>query len=198
MEEPLMAGRLMLAVVGIASVAGLAGCVVVDGDGGYGRERTVSYRCDDDRRFAARFDGDRADVQASDRTWRLERTGSGEYESDDGDVRLRVSGSEAELRLDDRDYENCEASDRYGDDDDGGVFGGLFQSSSSYQCDGPDFTVVSSGNDEVIVESDGRRYRLEETDNDEYEGDDARLILDGNRASLRTDEGRYEDCRLKS
>lgn len=123
-----MASRFTMVVAGALSLAGLSGCVVVDRDGG-GRDRTVSYRCDDDREFTAQFDGDRADVRARGQTWRLERTGSGEYESDDGDVRLNVGRNQAELRVDDRDYENCEARNSRNDDDEednNNPFGGFF------------------------------------------------------------------------
>jgi len=80
--------------------------------GGGGRSQRVSYRCDDDRRFTASFDRDgrNATVDAGGRTYELRATGDrGEYRGEDGDVRLEVARSRAELRIkDESDYQNCE------------------------------------------------------------------------------------------
>jgi hypothetical protein len=80
--------------------------------GGGGRSQRVSYRCDDDRRFTVSFDRDgrNATVDAGNRTYDLRATGNrGEYRGEDGDVRLEIARSRAELRIkDESDYQNCE------------------------------------------------------------------------------------------
>ena len=90
------------------TLSGILGGVL----GGGGRGQRVSYRCDDDRRFTASFerDGRNATVDAGGRTYELRATGDrGEYRGEDGDVRLEVARSRAELRIkDESDYQNCE------------------------------------------------------------------------------------------
>ena len=55
-------------------------------------------------------DGRNATVDAGGRTYELRATGDrGEYRGEDGDVRLEVDRSRAELRIkDESDYQNCE------------------------------------------------------------------------------------------
>ncbi len=89
------------------------------GSGGGGLlGQSVSYRCDDDRRFTASFQpfGGGVSVDTGRRTHRLyARDGDGgrdrrEYRSEDGDVRLEVDGDRAELSVEGGDdYEGCEA-----------------------------------------------------------------------------------------
>ena len=77
----------------------------------------VSYRCDDDRRFAASFQpfGGGVSVDAGGRTYRLRPQDGGgrqrrEYRSEDGEVRLEVDGDRADLRVEGGDdYRDCEA-----------------------------------------------------------------------------------------
>jgi hypothetical protein len=82
------------------------------GLGGRGGER-VSYRCDDDRRFTAYFErrGDRVSVDTGSRTYRLRsRDDRGEYEDEDGEVRLLTDGDRTELRIEgEDDFSDCEA-----------------------------------------------------------------------------------------
>lgn len=78
--------------------------------------RMVSYHCDDDRDFLARFSGDRDDVEIETGGHRFEL----EYtDRDDGkriysnrdDVELRVDDDEAYLRIPgESDFEDCEIS----------------------------------------------------------------------------------------
>lgn len=101
------------------ALAALGGCIVVDDDGrsgggGGGFNRSVEYRCDDDREFTARFDGREARVRAGNETFDLELDRGNrnyrEYEGDDG-TRLTVDGDEARLRIEnERDYAGCEAA----------------------------------------------------------------------------------------
>jgi hypothetical protein len=122
-----------LALGAMLGLAALAGCETSDRDrdggrsegrgdtlggilggvlGGDGRSQRVGYRCDDDRRFTASFDrgGRNVTVDAGGRTYELRATGNrGEYRGEDGDVRLEVDRSRAELRIkDESDYQNCE------------------------------------------------------------------------------------------
>ena len=78
----------------------------------------VSYRCDDGQRFTATFQpfGGGVTVDAGGRTYRLRpRDGgrdqySGEYRSEDGDVRLEITNDQADLRIEgDEDYRDCES-----------------------------------------------------------------------------------------
>jgi hypothetical protein len=105
-------------IAALSAVALLSGCIVVDDNGRGGRgggffERTVDYRCDDNRGFSARFDDREVRVRAgrADYDLELERGNRRyrEYEGDNG-VRLTVDGDEARLRIpDQRDYAGCEA-----------------------------------------------------------------------------------------
>jgi hypothetical protein len=104
-------------------LGGILGGVLGGGDGRGGSGgggllgQSVSYRCDDDRRFTASFQpfGGGVSVDTGRRTHRLHtRDGDGgrhrrEYRSEDGDVRLEVDGDRAELSVEDGDdYEGCE------------------------------------------------------------------------------------------
>ena len=84
--------------------------------GGVLGRRTV-YRCDDHRGFSAASQplGGGVSVEAEGETYQLRPRGSGndgEYESADGEVRLRVEGDTAELSVGGQDgpkFENCRA-----------------------------------------------------------------------------------------
>jgi hypothetical protein len=108
-----------LAVAGLlAAPLLLAGCA---GDNGglldlgslTGGDRTVEYRCDDDRELRVSFnsDRDRATVEAGDRTYRLrleDRDGDRRQYGED-EVRLTIDGDEARLRIaGGSDYTDCE------------------------------------------------------------------------------------------
>jgi hypothetical protein len=77
-----------------------------------GDERSVRYRCDDDRTMRVTYnaDRDRATVEAGDRTYRLrlrDRDGDERRYGEDG-IQLTVDGDEARLRIEDgRDYADC-------------------------------------------------------------------------------------------
>lgn len=71
------------------------------------RDDTIIYRCDDNRRFAARFEGDRAIVRAGDDRYQLQRSGPRRWRNGGGSVVLRAEGQRAELRVGDRDYRDC-------------------------------------------------------------------------------------------
>jgi membrane-bound inhibitor of C-type lysozyme len=94
-----------------------AGCQL-SGDGGDlfniggDDDRTVEYRCDDDRRLRVDYnsDRDRATVEAGDDTYRLrlEDRDGGQRRYGDGDVQLTVDGDEARLRIaGGSDYSDC-------------------------------------------------------------------------------------------
>ena len=79
---------------------------------GFG-QRSVEFRCDDDRGFEVSFrdGGDEAVVRTRDRSYRLGYEGrdGGARQYGDGDVRLSLDGDEARLRIkDERDYTDCE------------------------------------------------------------------------------------------
>ena len=105
-------------------LGGILGGVLGGGGSGSGSGgggllgQSVSYRCDDDRRFTASFQpfGRGVSVDTGRRTHRLyPRDGDGgrdrrEYRSEDGNVRLEVDGDRAELSVEGGDdYEDCEA-----------------------------------------------------------------------------------------
>ena len=90
------------------------------GSGGGGLlGQSVSYRCDDDRRFTASFQpfGRGVSVDTERRTYRLYPRDDGdrgrdrrEFRSEDGDVRLEIDGDRAELSVEGGDdYQDCEA-----------------------------------------------------------------------------------------
>ncbi len=113
---------------GAITLALLTGCAelqpamrdILEGGGrGNPRPQTVTYECDDDREFAARFSANRREVriQTDDgETYQLGRTdrgrggGGSEYSDDDGEVRLTVGGGAVELSIEDEDdFEDCRA-----------------------------------------------------------------------------------------
>ncbi len=114
----------MTAVVLLAGCANLEGPMgdILRGTGGGSPARTaatVTYECDDDRRFVATFSADRNTVRVQaddDETYRLELAGREgnrrAYQDEDEDVRLVVlgGGDEARLRIsDEEDFEDCRA-----------------------------------------------------------------------------------------
>ena len=84
------------------------------GGSGFGfGQRSVEFRCDNDRQFEVSFrdGGDEAVVRTRDESYRLRYEGrdGGARQYGDGDVRLTVDGDEARLRIkDERDYTDCE------------------------------------------------------------------------------------------
>ena len=116
-----MSGRHnMIAPWGTAAVLLLAGCAGLEDlgesvGGGDNGSRSVVFDCDDDRRFAATFSGDRETVRVrtEDDTYRLELTDrDGDehtYRDDDREVRLVVDNDQAELDIEDEDdFSDCE------------------------------------------------------------------------------------------
>jgi hypothetical protein len=96
---------------------GLFGNNGILGDLGLG-SRTIAYRCDDDRRFTADFDGarrvlvdadrERYDLRLEDRDRRDRRVYVGRENGEE--VRLTVDGDDAYLRIPGgRDYQDCRA-----------------------------------------------------------------------------------------
>ncbi|HET6467962.1 MAG TPA: hypothetical protein VFG43_06255 [Geminicoccaceae bacterium] len=126
-----MPGRrttLPVLLTGLALTTLLAACE--DGRGGgllgntgiledvWARDRTVTYRCDEDRRFVADFEGgDRVEVELGGSSYDLRRDDRGssrgdrrEYvgENDGNEIRLTVEGDEAYLRIEGgRDFRDC-------------------------------------------------------------------------------------------
>ncbi|MGH6943367.1 MAG: hypothetical protein ACREH6_03985 [Geminicoccaceae bacterium] len=107
---------LCFAFAGAAAISLLAGCSsiqeAVDRESG---PKTVAYRCDSDRDFAAVFstDGDQAFVETGDKTYELNRAGhdngAAVYTNRDN-VELTVDGNDAYLRIPDQnDFEDCRA-----------------------------------------------------------------------------------------
>ncbi|WGF90168.1 hypothetical protein [Marinivivus vitaminiproducens] len=154
------------------------------------REDTIAYRCDDDRRFAARFEGDRVIVGVNDNRYQLQRSGPGRWRNGGGSVVLRADGDRAELKVGDRDYEDCRAvNGGRGDSDYGRTI--------VYRCDDDRRFAAAFSDRRAIVEARDRRYRLERTGSHSWRDDDGdvRLEADGRRAELRVGDRRYRDCR---
>jgi hypothetical protein len=115
--------RLVAAVGGALGLAMLSGCADMQdnmedvlGDLG-GGERTMAFKCDDDREMTVHLSDDReeAQVEAGGEDYQLEEAGEDdgdrEYTDDDGDVRLTLGDDDAYLRIKDGDdYQDCEES----------------------------------------------------------------------------------------
>lgn len=155
------------------------------------RDDTIIYRCDDNRRFAARFEGDRAIVRAGDDRYQLQRSGPRRWRNGGGSVVLRAEGQRAELRVGERDYEDCRGDFQRVDDDDGR------RRSFAYRCDDDRGFRAAFAGDRAVVEARDRRYRLARTGSNSWRSrdGDVRLVADGSRAELRLGDRRYRDCR---
>jgi len=104
-------------IAALGAPLALAGCELSGGGGdlfniGGDNDRTVEYRCDDDREMSVAYnsDRDRATVEAGDHSYRLrlEDRDDGQRRYGDGDVQLTVDGDEARLRIaGGSDYSDC-------------------------------------------------------------------------------------------
>jgi hypothetical protein len=105
-------------------VTTLGGCVIATDDNGggifVGSSRTVSYRCDDDRRMTVRYSDNlrRASVDTGRDTYRLtlaDRDSGGRIydgEADGDDLTLSVDGDRAEFSIEDGGkWDDCRARD---------------------------------------------------------------------------------------